>query len=223
MTFVELIEKTFHENGYDFTLFLPHQNYFFELCTPFNKVVVEHSTSKLILHGVRDRVSLKEISIKDIHHVQKAQTFKFNTIEDIVRNTHELNGCESEGFIVVDNQFNRLKLKSPQYVALSHLKDSLSDTRILEILLTNESDEFLTYFPEFTDLYCEWKKKVEEFISKSEVVFNEYNHIENQKEFAMKVKHFPFSSLVFAFRSGHVTSGLEWMRKQTINSLKQIL
>jgi hypothetical protein len=62
-----------------------------------------------------------------------------------------------EGFIVRDVNWNRLKIKSPQYVALSHLslkdKKGINGKYMLSIIRTNEGDEFLSYFPEHSTLY----------------------------------------------------------------------
>ena len=47
----------------------------------------------------------------------------------------------------------RIKIKSPQYVAIAHLRSGFSSRRMLEIVATNEGEEFLNYYPEWTDLY----------------------------------------------------------------------
>ncbi len=39
---------------------------------------------------------------------------------------------ESEGYIVCDRDFNRVKVKSPQYVAIAHLRESFSARRLLK-------------------------------------------------------------------------------------------
>lgn len=62
-----------------------------------------------------------------------------------------------EGYVVRDKEWNRIKIKSPQYVALSHLNlqdgTKLSARHMLQIIVSNEGSEFLSYFPEHRNLY----------------------------------------------------------------------
>lgn len=56
-----------------------------------------------------------------------------------------------EGFVVRDKDFRRVKVKTPQYVALGHLniydQDNLNFGHMLRIVMLSEGSEFLTYFP----------------------------------------------------------------------------
>ncbi len=61
------------------------------------------------------------------------------------------------GYVVVDAKFNRVKVKSPQYVCLSLMswkdKDGLNIRRMLEVVRVNEGEEFISYFPQWVPLY----------------------------------------------------------------------
>ena len=75
---------------------------------------------------------------------------------------------ESEGYIVLDDKFSRIKVKSPQYVALSHLRTGFSTRKMLEIIATNEGEEFLNYYPEWQDLYRQIEAKYNALINQIE-------------------------------------------------------
>ncbi len=142
-------------------------SFMFELMTPYNKVVVQHFESKLVLHGARSIKSGNELYINPIATQfgwEACPTFPINTIEDIVASAEYINPINNEGYVVTDLNFNRIKVKSPQYVALHHMRDSLSPRRMLEIVATNEGSEFLTYFPELEEMYNETKLQYNKLI-----------------------------------------------------------
>jgi len=137
-------------------------SFMFELMTPYNKVVVQHKEAKLVLHGARNIDSGHELYIKPITTKfgwEACCTFPLYTIEDVLASANYINPVDNEGYVVMDIKFNRIKVKSPQYVALHHMRDTLSPRRMLEIVATNESEEFLNYFEEFRDLHNEIKDK----------------------------------------------------------------
>jgi len=57
-----------------------------------------------------------------------------------------------EGFVVVDQYFHRIKIKSAKYIAFSLVKERANNKEILlSCVIKNEVDEFLVYFPEYQD------------------------------------------------------------------------
>lgn len=80
-----------------------------------------------------------------------------------------------EGFVCVDRHFRRLKVKSPQYVNLSLLRmkdtDNMNERRMLEIVRTNESGEFLAYFPAWTPLYQKVRGKYDAIVQRLEAAY----------------------------------------------------
>lgn len=148
-TFAELFWNTVTEMYGSKETFLSkldtNNNYMFELMTPWNIVVTQHAVSKVVLHGVRDMTSWKELSIKDFDLV-KAKTFSFKDVDEM-RATYAGMTFQDEGFIGMDKNFNRFKDKNPTYVAAHHISTGLSPYHILNVVKNNELSEFLTYFP----------------------------------------------------------------------------
>lgn len=89
----------------------------------------------------------------------------------------------TEGFVVRDSKFRRLKIKSATYVALSHLntgnKEAVNLKHLLKIVQTNEADEFISYFGEFRQQYQSVKNAFEMLVSE---FLNELNLKTNENE-----------------------------------------
>jgi len=94
---------------------------------------------------------------------------------------------------------------------------------MLEIVVTNEGEEFLSYFPEWTDLYNKIKIRYQSFITEVEETYHQYQHIEVQKDFALAIKHLPYSGILFSLRSGKINSVREALRHATVQKLEELL
>src|SRR5690242_4703875 len=101
-----------------------------------NVIVVRPATESLILHGVRDMKTLRELEpekIAEKYGYECVPTYHFTGIDQILTHAKTLNPIKSgtnnnqfsanisEGYVVRDRNFQRIKVKSPAYVALSHL------------------------------------------------------------------------------------------------------
>jgi hypothetical protein len=65
--------------------------------------------------------------------------------------TFEGMSWSEEGYVVVDANFNRIKIKNPAYVAVHHLKGKTAEHNIITIVKSNEIEEFASTFPERKD------------------------------------------------------------------------
>lgn len=147
--------------------------YMFEMITPRHPIMVRPEKEEIYLLGVRSLVDYKEYHPQEI--AQKCgwkcvPSYSFSSFEEVLKATRKLNPVKNEGFVVCDMNFNRVKVKSPQYVALSHLKNNDRGKKnvrgMLEIVRTNEGDEFLGYFPQYKNLHKSVKLKYDEFINR---------------------------------------------------------
>lgn len=225
-TFKDLFWKTWNEMGYTLDYANKNYCYMFELCTPYNRIVVHHKTPKIVLHGARDLRSLKESNpIVEAHknNWECVKTYNLQSWEDIIKVSKELDPMKSEGFVVCDCEYNRVKVKSPQYVALSHIRDSFSVRRMIEIIRTNEHAEFLSYFEEFKDMFNEIKPKFEYLVGKIEGFYEAIKHIEERKEFAMIAKSQKFSAILFGIKFGSMSSVREALVNTNIKVLEEWL
>lgn len=224
-TFHELFWRVWNERGYE----LPKDTsrcYMFELMTPYNRVVVQHAENRLVLHGTRCMETLEELCPEFAsldYSWEFVRARRLGTIEDIVRSAAEIDPMEGEGYVVSDAAFNRIKVKSPQYVALAHIKDNLSLRRLLEIIRVNESAEFLTYFPEFEEEYYDVKGRYDMLVEETESFYNEIKDIEEQKAFAAEATTKKYSGALFALRANKTNSLQEFFANMHIKNLEKML
>lgn len=203
-TFQELFWKTWHELGYE----MPQNknlSYAFELCTKYNRIVVKHEKPRIVFLGARDNEYGYEVFTDYVTQFQKWETvqeFSLNSFADVVESLKSISPFDQEGYIVRDGNFNRQKIKSPQYVAIHHVIGSMSLRNLLEIVRKGESAEFLAHFPEHAQEFNKIKKKYDDFIEEVTKTYNKYKHIKDQKEFALKIKNKRGSGIIFNLRVG---------------------
>ena len=175
--------------------------YVFELCTPYNIVVNPHAVPSATLLTMRNVSTLKEVTYHQMTLEANEMNMPFVTAYDLNATNvgHLIKTFESmpyidEGYVIVDGNHNRIKLKNPAYVAVHHLKSKTAEYNIVEIVKTNEIDEFGATFPERKDEIIKLKAN---FDTLSLTLNEAWTHLcahkpktmekKYQKAFAMKV------------------------------------
>jgi hypothetical protein len=178
-----------------------------------DKTGYAHDGSRITLIGVRNNKTLQELNLdsyrNDVHYVVKE--FPLTNLQEVIQAASKLNPIRQEGFCVVDSKFNRIKIKSPAYVSIHHLRDGNPRKRLMEIIQSGESDEMLSYkildeFPSEKKMYLEMKEQVDNLILQTENFYATIKDIAVQKDFALQAIKCPMSGSMFALRSGKASS-----------------
>ena len=123
-----------------------------------------------------------------------------------------------------DANFNRVKIKSPEYVLAHHgrTNGNVSDSRLLEIILNNEVDEFIIYASEYTEKINNLITAMETFKTQVKLEITKLSpaNYSSRKEYAEAVKKYPSHMQYFLFRYENVD---EEFKKINISSWKKIL
>jgi hypothetical protein len=180
----------------------------FEVMSPANRIVVKHSDYHGRLLCVRNNKTLVETNL--FAHALAPKTYEFASQDACVDFANTLSGLESEGFVVVDENFNRVKVKGRDYLALHHLKDSAGSSlkSLIMVVRRGEWSEVANAFPEFIPAM----KAIEELVKDWEAVhveaYEELKDIPIQKDFALAVqaKKLPQSALLFDVRGEKAAS-----------------
>ncbi len=135
---IDVFKNTLVEYGmqweYFITLLDVYKYYTFELCTPWNRNTVIYPNSLIKLLAIVDSLTLLEEDPKE----PKLKVFepKFeivNNLQDVFdlisKNDDPL---ENEGYVVVDKNFNRIKVKNQKYDSLSFNSYSINDFKKLK-------------------------------------------------------------------------------------------
>jgi len=172
LTFAELFWDIWARLRYVMPIYT-HCSYIFEMITPRNPIVIHPLTDDLLLHGVRDNLSLYEmdpVPVAAAHGWHAVPAYQFNTMDDVIATSKRIDATAHEGFVVRDATFQRVKVKAPQYVALAHMLGRghvgthVDSKHMLQIVRTNEGDEFLSHFPEHSQLYTQVKTAYDLFL-----------------------------------------------------------
>lgn len=242
-SFAELFWKTF--NQYD--ILIPNKNvnmcFMFELCSQYNKIVVRHSAPSLTLLGGRSVSTQKEVtpsealkffqpwdperrtdSRRTFDKLHAVKEFPLTSYEEIYATFPSIDPLSMEGYIAVDANFNRQKIKSPAYVALHHMRDSLGSQKALVIVALNgEIDEVGVAFPEYLDYLKDAKSKIYDLVVELETAYDKIKHIPIQKDFALQAIKTRCSSALFSLRGGKATSVRTYLQKMNIDSVMGLL
>ena len=123
--------------------------YIFELVSPETQIVVKYNSTSLYHIGTRNNKTGVERE-EDIG-IKKPASYPLDSLEQCLRAATELNKGEQatensdevskEGFVVVDANWHRVKVKSPDYLMMHRLKQITSLTKRDCIALIMEDNE----------------------------------------------------------------------------------
>lgn len=181
-----------------------------EWISPDNRIVTPYTRDEMVLLSVNNGIRQTDYRmdwwaeiLKD-HNVRRAKTYgPFATLADVRAAVDALPDLQ-EGMVIYDPvSAKRMKVKAEAYVAVHHLRGengTPTDKNILQLLLTNEQDEFLSYFPEFKDRFDAVRDIIvafrQELVDHAAMVKYPFD----QKEFAFLVKDNPLSAILFKAR-----------------------
>jgi hypothetical protein len=182
--------------------------FMFELCAQENRVVVQHERPRLVVHGARHADTGRELSLPALEAVaaryqwEPVRRFPISSIEECLAAAAEIDGLQMEGFVVVDAHQRRVKIKSPRYVALHHMKGEATPRRAIELWQTGETSELLNSFPEMAELILPIhevldKAAADAYARAAELCANKEL---TQKDYALAVKDEPWSAIAFNLR-----------------------
>ena len=206
--------------------------YMFELTSPYNKVVVPYDDIEITLIGIRDNKSLQEelicdSKLKDSFLLPKR--YGFRTLEECIESAHSLPYSE-EGYVVLDKHFNRVKIKSLEYVNVHHLRGegAMTEKRILDIIRQNETAEYLIYFPEYKDLFDEYKRKVDDLYKTYHLMWLSFSQLEfnSRKEIALFLEYAKdVYDMVFIFKmiDGKIKEPCDYFENMSLDKFVDIL
>lgn len=234
-TFKKLAIETLVDMGIGWDQLVSHFNpsfcYTFELTAPENQIVVQYNERKLTLTGVRNLETLEEMHPSDWlnEHGSLPLTcakayFGWNK-EFAALRVSLLNPREAEGYVLLDANWNRAKIKSEAYCFMSNSRDALSKSNKarLELILSEKDDDVLPVLPSFVqNKIKELKEQVSVFQDEVALAYTKIMHIQEQKEFALEAMKYRFSGLLFTLRKSPITVS-EAIRKTQPKKLLELL
>lgn len=154
-TFADLFAVAAEKVGLDFSRLRKNHTYFFELVSPYSQVVIPYEEVNLYTLGARNMDTGKEISMERAvveTGVASPKIYLNKTFKQIKEMADNL-PWSNEGYVCVDKNFNRCKIKSPAYVAAHYMRNNnvITERRLLEVVLGGEEEEFLLYCSDYAE------------------------------------------------------------------------
>lgn len=220
----DLIEQ-FEQNQYH--ILDQNYTYIFELTGPENQVVIHYPYNKIWHTGTRNNKTGEEVD-KYIG-IDQPRRYPLHNEDECMSAAEKLNcglnGVNYEGFVVVDRHvnnpdgsWNRIKIKSPEYVMLHHALNNgnIGKEKAMELILSGKDKDipasprinavFAWYHYQFADL----EYRIGRYIDYVRGLYEEYNH--DRRAVAMAIKNDTFASFGFA-AIGNETPVQDLMRR----------
>lgn len=197
-TFEDLIKSAVNYKDIPFWSLDKDSTYMFELTSPENRIVIEYNYTQLWHLGTRHNKSGIELDVNI--GIIKPNEYPLKSLDDCIIAVEKLNKydrCDYEGFVVVDKNYHRVKIKSMSYLTVHRLKDSggsLTKRRMIELITAHTNvDKLCEDFPnEACVIYwykyqmAKLEKQVTSFVAFARSLWEEYEH--DRKAFALQIK-----------------------------------
>ena len=180
----------------------------FELCSRFNRIVIDYPEPKLFLLAKFDNDSGREfpqyLVDADARYMgcDRPQAYKMSSVEDYT-NLVEGFGIQHEGVVVLDGKGDRIKMKSKLYFEMhKQMSNGAMDvTAMVGLVRKGEVEEFLAYFPDYKDKFAKIQTQVYFAHSGIRIVRESAAKCKaeglSRKDFALRVKDSPLAMLHF--------------------------
>ena len=209
-----------------------------EYCSPENRIVTKYEYAHVVFLGTRDRTTGEDFDYLTcecvVENVLSDLNIRMPRVYDatkdgaaLVELANSLQNLE-EGFVVRCNKTGkRVKIKSKTYLVAHKLRgESAVPTRknIMNLVLEGEVDEFLAYFPEWTQLIREAQAEIgaiEDGLNQH--WWNIATGMDlSQKDFALAVKDEKCAWAFFQARKNNSHPVDEFRKAQIMQKLKAL-
>ncbi len=170
--------------------------YMFELVTKYNRVVVpaDNYDGSIYLLGARNNITSEEDDLQGTLLSQLLYTphrYDLHSLKDVQQAAAEL-PWDEEGYVVCDGHFNRVKIKSPEYIKAHYMRSNNTITweRLIDVILTGEETEFLIYAAEYKEKLLLVKAAISRILKevKTDIENMKPELYESRKDFALEVQ-----------------------------------
>jgi len=199
ISFENLFWDIWTNKGYQFPK--DHHNcYTFEMVSTSLRIVVGYADgNELFLISARDLTTLEELipsKVAELNGWKCAPILPTMTLEQSVELTKQMNPFKCEGFIFCDKSFQRVKVKSPQWICVSNattrpsrtpppiLTPDLEEKQYIELIRAEDTEELLQFFPKCKDDLERYQAQYLELIQSIQWHYDKVKYIQDSSQFA---------------------------------------
>lgn len=235
-TFAALIDKAAANHGAaDFRDLMTSRGasrgatYCFELTSPYNRIVCKYDEPGLTLLGCRGLESFAETHPEAEAAqlgVRSPKTWPFDDLAALTEVMRDWSPAEFEGVVVKDAAFRRIKVKTPQYLAVHHAKDSLGTSwrSVCEAVARGLADDIVPHVPDWIRERVEIARAgLEDAIYQTRHDFLELAGIDDMKAYALAAQQRAWPAALFALKRGKTESVEAFAAQISPDSLVTVL
>lgn len=134
----------------------PDYTYMFELVSPDTRVVIPYEETKLYYLGCRNNLTFEEDWGRGYEdccgklYMEKPRFYRLFSLNDCIRYAQDMTKDE-EGFVVVDANWNRVKIKSPEYLIAHKVRNNniITLKNVVTMIMEDTIDDFLAYAEDY--------------------------------------------------------------------------
>ena len=146
---LDAIRDALAHDPIDENALVPGMTYVFELCDPQQATVVRHDESRLWHITTRDCLTGREVANEmGIPHVASlGPATSLEHVIDLATRLNTKDNIDEEGFVVIDDAFHRIKVKSERYLQRHHdyAKTSLSKHEAWKAIAASDEERLHTW------------------------------------------------------------------------------
>ncbi len=178
-TWQELIEYADNYRDIQWDSLDKNCTYMFELVSPYTKVVIPYPYTRL--HHLATRNNITYMEEEQNIGVCKPYSYPLDSLEDCIAAAEHLSK-EYEGFVVVDKNYHRVKIKNPTYLMMHRMANNGQITlkSALTLIKANDQEEFLSYFPEYSNIFITIQEILKEYKVIMEADLQKYKMLQDK-------------------------------------------
>ena len=215
-TFGDVLDEAFRNNGISKEEFEKSVSglvcYTFELVSPQTRVVIPYEKPDLYFIGHRVMPTEREMNPKESIVSEFFKTPKecdFHSAQDVIDAAKEL-PWDEEGYVVVDSNFNRVKIKSPAWLVAHYTRsnNSISKESLIQVILDGEQEEFLVYANDYREELESVEQEMKDFVKDLNDAAREM-----KKKYAAEVLKYPKSIQPYLFSKVNNQDADDWVKE----------
>lgn len=200
--------------------------YFFEMVSPYNVICVHYKESAIYFLGRRNMITFQEDNCKlDFENIKHPHIYKLFSLSDCYNAANDFKS-DFEGFVVCDKNYNRVKIKTPWYIALHKIRGNgaLTVLRVVEMWQSDSLDDFIAYYPEFNKFVTNVANSIKNLVNIADLAFstiNNYKDIESRRDFARYANTYiqPLRAYLFARLDNKTANATEFYKNMRARNL----
>lgn len=237
LSYYDLFIRALKKKGdpaYFFSILDPHFTYMFELVSPDNRMTILYPEDAIYILGARDNHNDREapvipgiIARRAEGMIKMPKVYHLNTLEDCIRAT-KLMGADEEGFVVCDDKFDRVKVKSEQYLIASHLRfnNSINVKKVIKLIREEMIDDFCAYNEDYIGFVNKIKDAGRKVATLLDEAWENMSKLlpATKKEFYQMVKESSFADFYLKkYDNKYPITGKDWLDRQSLDEIIRII